>query len=124
MRKVPGVRTALSFSLVALVALALVVVPGGGPALDIVLTLLTVAFFTAIALFAFRLYREQRFRLESLTDGQRFVLYGSIGLAFLAFAALPRLFDEGGVGVLAWIGLLGIASLGVYWVIASARRYE
>lgn len=117
-------RTTLSFALIALVALALFVLPGGGPTLDVVMTILTIAFFTAIALFAFRLYREQRFRLESLTDGQRLVLYGSIGLAFLAFTALPRLFDEGGVGVLAWIGLLGIASLGVYWVIASARRYE
>jgi hypothetical protein len=41
-----------------------------------------------------------------------------VGLALLAFTATNRLLDEGGVGFLAWLGLLALASLGLYrvWV--------
>ena len=117
-------RRALSFAIVALVALAFVAAPGGGATIDVILTLLTIGFFTVIVLFGFRLYRQQSMLLDSLTSQQRLVLYGSVGLAFLAFTAMQRLFDEGGVGVLAWIGLLAIASLGVFWVIVGVRRYD
>ena len=79
--------------------------------------------FAGIALLGNRLYREHRFTLESLSDFQRAVLYGSIGLAFLAFTAAPRLFDEGGVGVIAWLGLLAMAPFGVFWVYQQSRRY-
>ena len=115
-------RTALKFGVVALIALVFVVVPGGDPALDVVLTLLTIAFFTAIALLGFRLYREHRFALDSLEDRHRLVLYSSAGLAFLTFAATPRLSALGGVGWLAWLALLGVASYGVFWVFMRARR--
>ena len=117
-------KTAAKFGLVALIALALVVLPGGGSALDVALTLLTIAFFAAIALLGYRLFREHRFELDSLEQNQRLVLYGSIGLAFLTFTATNRLFDEGGLGVLAWLLLLALASYGLFWVWTQYRRYE
>ena len=40
--------------------------PGGGNALDVVLTVLTIAFFAAIAFLAYRLFRQYRFELETL----------------------------------------------------------
>ncbi len=118
-------RTALKFALVALIALAVVAVPGGGgdKALNLLLVLLTIAFFTAIAFFGYRLYREHRFTLDSLTDRQRLVLYGAIGLAFLTFTATPELFATGGPGILAWIALLAACSYGVYWVFMRSRSY-
>jgi O-antigen/teichoic acid export membrane protein len=115
---------AWKLGVVALIALVLVVLPGGGSALDVALTLLTIAFFTAIALLGYRLYREHRFELESLEPRQRLVLYGSVGLAFLTFTATNRLFDEGGIGVLAWLALLGLCSYGVFWVYSRYRRYS
>ncbi len=117
-------QTAAKFALVALVALALFLLPGGGAALDVVLTLLTIAFFAAIAVLAYRLYRQYRFEIESLPDRHRLVLYGSVGLAFLTFTATNRLFDEGGLGVLTWIALLGICSYGAFWVWTRYRSYE
>jgi hypothetical protein len=114
---------AWKLGVVALIALVLVVLPGGGSALDVALTLLTIAFFTAIALLGYRLYREHRFELESLDSRQRLVLYGSVGLALLTFTATNRLFDEGGIGVLAWLALLGLCSYGVFWVYSRYRRY-
>jgi hypothetical protein len=114
---------AWKFGVVALIALLLVVLPGGGSALDVALTLLTIAFFTAIALLVYRLYREHHFELDSLEPRQRLVLYASLGLALLTVTATNRLFDEGGLGVLAWLALLGLCSYGVFWVYTQYRRY-
>jgi hypothetical protein len=114
---------AWKFGVVALIALVLVVLPGGGSALDVALTLLTIAFFTAIAMLGYRLYREHRFELDSLEPRQRLVLYASVGLALLTVTATNRLFDEGGIGVLAWLALLGLCSYGVFWVYTQYRRY-
>ncbi len=115
-------KLALKFGVVALIALALTVLPGGGPTLNVFLTLLTVAFFVAIGLFGFRLFREHRFTLDALTEGQRLVLYGSVGLALLTFTATRRLFDYGGLGVLGWLMLLVLCSFGGYWVLVRSRR--
>ena len=117
-------RHVRNWSIVALIALAIVVLPGGGPTLNVVMTLLSIAFFAGIALFAYRMYHENRFTMDSLSDRQRLVLYGSIGVAFLNFTATSRLFDAGGVGVLTWIALLALCSYGVMWVYISYQRYE
>ena len=116
-------ETAGKFAIVALIALVLFLLPGGGQALDVILTALTIAFFVAIALLAARLYRENRFTIESLSERERQVLYGSIGLALLTFAASSRMFESGGLGVIAWLALLGIASYGVYWTYRSSQEY-
>ncbi len=113
-------KTARNLAIVALIALGLTAAPGGGPALDIVLTVLTMAFFAAIGFFGYRLYREHRtFTLGAMDDRRRLIFYGSLGLAFLTFAATPRLFGMGGWGVLAWIALLALASFAVFRVFAS-----
>jgi hypothetical protein len=117
-------RQARNWAIIALVALAVVVLPGGGPALSVVLTVLSIAFFAAIALFAYRLYQQHHFTLDSLTDRQRFVLYASIGVALLNFTATSRLFNAGGAGVLVWLVILGLCSYGVMWVYVSYQRYS
>ena len=117
-------RAARNIGIIALVALAATVLPGGGPTVDIVLTIITIAFFAAIAIMGYRLYREHHFSLDALEQRQRLVLYASIGLAFLTFAATQRLFDAGGAGALGWIALLCLASYGVFWVFTQSRRYD
>lgn len=113
-------KTARNIAIVAVIALVLTAAPGGGPALDVILTVLTMAFFAAIGIFGYRLYREHRtFTLEAMDDRRRLILYAAVGLAFLTFAATPRLFLMGGVGVLAWIALLALASFAVFRVFAS-----
>lgn len=115
-------RMALNFAIVALIALAFTVLPGGKDTLNVILAILSILFFAAIAFLGYRLYREHRFTLESLSDRERAVLYGSIGLALLTFVASTRLFE--GALILVWLGLLGLASFGVYWVFQSSRRYD
>ena len=109
------------FGVIALVALVLTGLPGGDSALNLMLTALSLVFFTAIAMLGYRLYRQFRMDLEGLPDANRAVLYGSIGLAFLTFCATSRLFDVGGGGVVIWLALLGTCSYGVYWVWSQYR---
>jgi hypothetical protein len=115
-------RPAVNIAIVLLVALGFAALPGGQSSLDVILTLLTIGFFTAIALLGYRMFREHRFTIDSLEPVQRAVLYGSIGLAILTFTASPRLLH--GLGILVWLGLLGVASYGVYWVFQRYRSYE
>jgi len=111
------------FGIVLLIALALTVLPGGRETVNALLTVLSVAFFVLIALLGVRLFRQNRSTIESLEPRERLVLYSSIGLALLTFTATNRLFDQGGVGVLAWLALLGLATYGIYWVWTQYRRY-
>ena len=115
-------RNAVNFAIVALIALAFAFVPSGKPTLNVVLSLLGIAFFVAIAFFGYRLYREHRFTLESLESNERLVLYGSIGVAMLAFVAWFGVLT--GAGVLIGVALLVAASFGVYWVLTHSRRYD
>lgn len=115
---------AWKLGVVALIALALTVLPGGGNALDVVLTLLTITFFAAIAFLVYRLYRQYRLDLDSLATSLRLALYGSLALAVLTFTATNRLFDAGGAGVLLWFALLALASYGLFWAWTRYRRYD
>ena len=116
-------KAARNFLIVALIALGFWALPGGTPTLNVVLALLSIAFFAAIAFLGYRLYREHRFTIDSLEPIQRAVLYGSIGLAILTFAASSRLLN-GGAGIIVWLALLGLASYGVFWVFQRSRRYD
>jgi O-antigen/teichoic acid export membrane protein len=116
-------RTLRNFAIVALIALAIALTPGGGQGLDVVLWILTVAFFASIAFLGNRLYRENRFTLDSLSTLERSVGYGAVGLAFVNFTATSRLFGLGGGGVLIWLAILGICSYAVFWVWRHQSQY-
>jgi hypothetical protein len=116
------VQFAWKFGVIALVALLLQVLPGGGNALDVVLTALTIAFFAAIALLVARMYRQYRLDIETLDSSIRLALYGSLAIAVLTFTGTDRLFDAGGGGVLAWFALLALASYGLFWAWTRYRE--
>ena len=121
MERYRGLR---NFAILALIALAIVVAPGGGTGLNVALWLLTVAFFGSIGLLGYRLYREHRFTIESLSATERAVAYSSVGLAFVDFVATSRLAAlGGGLGWLIWFAVLGLCSYGIYWVWRHATQY-
>jgi hypothetical protein len=116
-------RTAAKVGLIALIALGFELLPGGDSTLNVILTLLSILFFGAIAFLAVRFYREYRFTLDGLEDRPRLVLYGSLGLIVVTFVATNRLWDSGGLGVIAWLALLALAAWALYWVYQQSRRY-
>jgi drug/metabolite transporter (DMT)-like permease len=118
------VELAWKFGVIALIALLLVVLPGGGNALDVLLTALTIVFFASIALLVARLYRQYRLDIETLERNVRLALYGSLAIVVLTFTGTDRLFNTGGAGVLLWFALLGMASYGLFWAWTRYRRYE
>ena len=111
-------KTARNIAIIALIAAAVVVIPGGGPAVNVILTVIGIAFFVAIAMLGYRLYMENRFLIDSIPTRDRAILYVSIALALLGFAGASRW------GVLVFIALLALASYGVFWVIMQQRRYD
>jgi hypothetical protein len=116
------VRAARNIAIIGGVALAVAVLPGGGDAADTVLTALTMGFLAALGFFAYRLYRENQLTIASLSDGQRGILYGALGVIALLIAASDELFDTG-VGTLVWIGLLALSVLAIVRVWTQATSY-
>ena len=112
-----------NFAIIALVAAALAFLPGGSPTLGVLLSLLGIAFFSAIAFFGYRMYREHHFTLDSFEIRERAVFYGSIALAFLAVVAWPGR-AAGGVGVVVCVVAIAAAACGVYWAVTHSRRYD
>lgn len=115
-------RTAVNFLILALVALAITVLPAGDATLRGLITALTLAFLVGIALFGYKLYRENRLSVDAMTVGQRAALYGSVAVALLTFAATGRLFGLGIGGQAAWFGLLVLSSLGAFLAYSRTRR--
>ncbi|MBA3261393.1 MAG: hypothetical protein H0T69_02725 [Thermoleophilaceae bacterium] len=115
---------AWKLGVVALLALALTVLPGGGSALDVALALLSIVFLAAIAFLGYRLYRQYQLDIDTLEPNTRLTLYASIGLAVLTVVGTDRLFDVGGAGIVAWFVLLALCSYGIYWVWTKYRSYS
>jgi hypothetical protein len=117
------VQFAWKLGVVALIALAVMVLPGGGGALRVVSTFLSIAFLGAIAFVGYRVYRQNRIDIETLDPNVRLALYASVAGAVLTIVGTGRLFDVGGAGILIWFALLGACSYGIYWVWTQYRSY-
>jgi hypothetical protein len=114
--------TVRNVAIIALVALAVFAIPGGGNLADLLLAIISLAFLATIAWFAHRLYKENQFTLLSLSRNHRALLYGAVALAFATLVATNRLWDTG-AGTLAWFALLGLCAASLYYVWTESRRY-
>jgi hypothetical protein len=118
----PSAKTVRNVSIIALIALAIVVVPGAGNLADLLLAIISLAFLAAIAWLFQRLYTENRLTLWSLTTLHRALLYGAVAVAFMTLVATNRLW-ESGAGTLAWFALVGVSGFAAYYVWTESRRY-
>ena len=114
--------TLRNVAIIALVALAVVVLPGGGNAADLLLAVISLAFLAAMAWFAARLYRENQFTLASLSTNHRALLYGAVAAAFAALTGTDHMLNTG-LGTIVWIAMLGGAAGSLYYVWTESRRY-
>lgn len=115
-------RALRNIVIIMLLALAVAFVPGGGNAAAAIITVLTLGFLAGITWFVYTMARENRFTLDTLSDGTRALLYGALGLIALLIAGTDEFFETGG-GTLAWILLLGAAIAGIWRVWLDARAY-
>src|SRR3954452_24522968 len=106
-------RTLRNVAIIALLAFIVAAVPGGSETAATVQAAISMAFLVAIAWFAYTVYNQQQMTLLSMTDGQRALLFGSIGALALLIVGYEefRSWDGGSV---VWVVLLaGTIALGI-----------
>ena len=109
-------------AIVAVLALGVYALPGGGTAADFFAALLFVLLTVGLGIFAGRLYLEHRVGIYALGDRYRGLLYGAFGVAVWTLAAGPKLFDSN-AGTVVWFVLMGGAAYALYMVYRHAREY-
>jgi hypothetical protein len=112
-----------NFAILIVLAVAVWQLPGGGTATATINNILGLMFAGGLVFFGYRMYMENRTSLFMLEDKVRALLYGSVGLIALALIGTGRLWDEGGFGVLVWLGLIGAGVYGCVTVYRAAREY-
>jgi hypothetical protein len=115
-------KTARNVAIVALIAAAVYVLPGGGRAASTFEALLYVAFAIGIAYLGLRLYRENRVALHGLGDRHRALLYGALAGVLFALTARVRMWQTG-LGELVWFALVGFLAYTLLTVYRHWRSY-
>jgi hypothetical protein len=109
--------------IIAAVALAVAVLPGGSAAATFLLAMLSLGFIAALGLLGYRLYIENRLTLWSMSTQHRAQLYGGVAVAAMTMIATSRLWNSG-FGTVMWFVLLGGSALAVYHAWTESRRYS
>lgn len=113
---------ARNFAILALIALALTVLPGGGEVTTTVLTALTMAFLASLAWFVWQSLRENQFTVNALTEGWRALLFAAIGVLAFLVAGADEMFSSG-AGTLGWVGLFVLSIFALVRVFQESRSY-
>jgi len=116
-------RTIRNITIIALIAILVAFLPGGGQAATAALTVLTMAFLATLGFAARQIYRENRLTYDTLPDDQRAVLLGSVGVMVLMVAGADELLGGGGFGAVLWVTLLACAVLAIIGVWTRSRAY-
>jgi hypothetical protein len=115
-------QTIRNVAIIALLALAIDVLPGGGDAAAAVLSALTMCFLAAIAWLVYRFYREQQLTLATLTDARRAGLFGAVGAIALLIVGYDEFASWSG-GVVLWIALMAGAVGAIFLIWREATTY-
>ncbi|MCB0876681.1 MAG: hypothetical protein R2718_10495 [Solirubrobacterales bacterium] len=103
--------------IIALLALGLTVLPGGGNVAEAILVTLSIVFAVAIGGMLIRLWKSTGLQRDTFTDRQRWLVYGSIGAIALMIVGADEMLSSG-PGTIAWVAIL-IAS---GWLIFNTWR--
>jgi len=115
-------RVLRNVAIIAVLALAITVVPGGGDVADALLTTVTMAFLAAIAFAVYRVYRDNQFAFMSLSDRWRAGVIVAVGAIVLMIAGTDELLGNG-LGFVLWIGVIGGAIFTLVRAWGEARSY-
>ena len=116
-------RLARNIAIIALIAVLVAFLPGGGQAAEAAITVLMMAFLATLGFAARQIYRENQLTYDTLPDDQRAVLLGSVGVLVLMVAGADELLGGGGFGAVLWVTLLACAVLAIIGVWTRSRAY-
>lgn len=117
-----ALRILRNVAIVALLALVVDVVPGGGNAAAAVLTAITLAFLALIAYAIRLLYRQNQFTWLSLGERQRAAVTIALGVLALMLAGFDELLASG-VGTIVWAALVAAAAVTLWRAWVESRTY-
>jgi hypothetical protein len=112
-------------NILIVIVLALIVwrVPGGARAGDTVSNILSIVFVGGLLFFGYRLYMEHRDTIFGLEERQRGILYAGLALIAITLVATRRMWNDGGIGAVVWLALIGAGAYAVYGVWRAYREY-
>jgi len=116
------VRALRNIAIIALIAVPVAFVPGGGAAARAVLAALGLVFLATIGFAAYQAYRANRLTITTLPDLQRAVFWSAVGVIVLMIVAADEMLNTAG-GTLVWIGLLALSVVAILRVWTEAHRY-
>jgi len=119
----PVVRTVRNIAIIAILAVPVAFVPGGGGVAAAVLAALGMGFLASLAAAGRQVYRENRLTFDSLPDDQRAVLLGAVGVIVLMIAGAGKLLGGGGLGAVIWVTLMACAVVAIIGVWMRAHTY-
>ena len=117
-----NLRALRNIAIIAALAFVVAAVPGGGNAAEAVLTAISITFLAAIGYAGYQVYRSQKLTIFSLSDRQRWLLLGAVGLVVLMVAGADEMLDTG-LGALLWIGLLASALIAIWRLWVESQTY-
>jgi len=116
-------RTARNVAIVALIAAAVFLLPGGGQAAVTFESILLIGFGVAFGYLGLRIYRESRVTAHGLGDRHRAVLYGSLALAAFLIVGYSRMLHSTALVGVIWFALLLLVIYGLMVVYRHWRSY-
>jgi hypothetical protein len=112
-----------NIAIILALAVAVWKIPGGGTASATISNIFSVLFVAGMFFFGFRMYMEHRETIFTLDERQRGLMYGAIALAGFALIATRRLWDQGGLGAMLWLLMLGASGWALYSVWRAYKTY-
>jgi hypothetical protein len=118
-----AVQAGRNVAIIAVLAVAVALLPGGGTAADALLSALSIAFMAAMGFLGYRMYRENQMTLWTMGDRDRAILYGGIGMIALMAAGADKMLGSG-AGTALWLVLIGASGFAIFRTWVEARRYS
>ncbi|MBN9623953.1 MAG: hypothetical protein J0H06_13575 [Actinobacteria bacterium] len=115
-------KAARNVAIIMLLALGVAFLPGGGNAVDAVITAIAMAFLAGISWMLYTLSRQNQLTLATLSDGRRAIFYGAFGMLALLVAGQDKLWSTG-PGTLLWVVLLAGSIVAIWRIWSDASAY-
>ena len=120
----PDRRTHLrNVAIIVVLALIVWLLPGGAEAGATVANILGLVFAGGLLFFGYRLYMEHRDTIFGLEERQRGILYAGLALIAVTLVATRRMWNDGGIGAVVWLALIGAGAYAIYGVWRAYREY-
>jgi hypothetical protein len=116
------VKAARNVAIIVLLALGVAFLPGGGNAVDTVMTAIAMGFLAGISWMLYVLSRQNQLTLATLSDGRRAIFYGAFGMLALLVAGYDKLWSSG-PGTLLWLILLAASVVAIWRIWSEANSY-